>query len=147
MPRAPPFRKSTWTPRACTVSNSTNHCSTNVSAENLFWVGFLVVCFLNKTNPNPRKIISLWGKKWPRCHLQLFFSFSGWVVPWVGEFVGFIIFACFCPTQHNFGTVYRKHLSEPNIIWYMANTLVWGHTEIGNKRNPFAHHPASCCCL
>ena len=32
------------------------------------WVRFLVVCFLCKTNPNPRKCIYR-GKKWPNCHL------------------------------------------------------------------------------
>ena len=30
------------------------------------WVRFLVVCFLYKTNPNPRKT-SCCGKKWPKC--------------------------------------------------------------------------------
>ena len=28
---------------------------TRVLAENLVWVGFLVVCYLSKINPNPRK--------------------------------------------------------------------------------------------
>ena len=33
-------------------------------AANLAWVRFLVVCFLDKTKPNPRKPICC-GKKWP----------------------------------------------------------------------------------
>ena len=31
------------------------------------WFGFLVACFLYKTNPNPRKNICC-GKKWPKRH-------------------------------------------------------------------------------
>ena len=32
------------------------------------WLGrFLAVCFLYKTNPNPRKTVCC-GKKWPKCH-------------------------------------------------------------------------------
>ena len=30
--------------------------------------GFLVVCLLYKTNPNPRKKYLLVGKRWPKCH-------------------------------------------------------------------------------
>ena len=37
-------------------------------AGNFGWVRFLVVCFLYKINPNPRKCIYC-GKKWPKCHL------------------------------------------------------------------------------
>ena len=37
-----------------------------VFAENLVWVGFLVVCFLYKINPNPPKM-SCCGKRWPEC--------------------------------------------------------------------------------
>ena len=52
-------------------------------------IGFLVVCFLSTTDPNPRKIIYC-RKKWPKRHfLTYFFLGLGW--PWVGEFVGFII--------------------------------------------------------
>ena len=52
-------------------------------------VGFLEVCFLYKTNPDPRTLICR-GKKWPKMPLlTCFFLGLGW--PWVGEFVGFII--------------------------------------------------------
>ena len=40
-----------------------------VFPKNCGWVRFLVVCFLYKTNPSPRKIICC-GKKWPNCHFS-----------------------------------------------------------------------------
>ena len=52
-------------------------------------VRFLVVCFLYKTNPNPRKIICCGKKVGPIATFNLFFLGLGW--PWVGEFVGFTI--------------------------------------------------------
>ena len=76
-------------------------------AENFVWVRVLVVCFLYKTNPNPRKGILLWEKvaqmplfkpnfccccccshinSWLQCSPRLGL---GW--HWVGEFVGFMI--------------------------------------------------------
>ena len=71
------------------------------------WVGFLVVCFLCKTNPNSRKMFAV-GKSGPNATFHLIFRGLGW--PWVGDFVGFtIIFTCF-PTQQNL--VNRQH---PNI--------------------------------
>ena len=68
------------------------------------WVRFLVVGFLRKTNPNPRKNYLLWEKVAQAPLLNLIFLGLGW--PWVGEFVGFMtIFTCF-PTY---------------IIWYTKN--------------------------
>ena len=77
----------------------------SIGCGKIRWVGFLLVCFRHKTNPNPRKIICC-GEKVAQMPLQnLFFLRLGW--PWVGEFVGFIItYTCF-PTQHNL--VNRKH--------------------------------------
>ena len=42
-----------------------------VCAENLVGLGFLVVCFLHKTNPNPRKIICSVGKSGPTAILTV----------------------------------------------------------------------------
>ena len=50
---------------------------TRVFAEKFGWVGFLVVCFLYKINPNSRKNIFC-GKKWPKATFDLFFG-GGWV--------------------------------------------------------------------
>ena len=72
-----------------------------VFADDFGWVGFLVVCLLYKTNPNPRKKIFAVGKSGPRASLNLIFLGLGW--PWVGEFVGFIIIFISFPTQRNFG--------------------------------------------
>ena len=48
-----------------------------------FWVGFLVVCSLYKTNPNPRKKNICCGKKWPpSATFNIIFLGLGW--PWVG---------------------------------------------------------------
>ena len=45
------------------------------------WVMFLVVCFLHKTNPNPRK--KIWcGKKWPKMQLLTYFSWVGLDLGW-----------------------------------------------------------------
>ena len=69
-------------------------------------VRFLVVCFLRKTNPDPRKIKLLWEKRGPNATFNLVFLGLGW--PWVGEIrrFGKIIFPCF-PTQQNL--VNRKY--------------------------------------
>ena len=69
------------------------------------WVRILVVCFLYKTNPNPRKIIFAVGKSGPNATFNLIFHGLGW--PWVGGFVGFIIIFICLATQHSL--VYRKH--------------------------------------
>ena len=46
----------------------TKHLVPNITGCGEFgWVGFLVVRFLHKINPNPRKIICC-GKKWPKCY-------------------------------------------------------------------------------
>ena len=51
-------------------------------------VGFLVVCFLDKINPQYAIKYLPWGKCGPNAtFLNLFFLGLGW--PWVGEFVGF----------------------------------------------------------
>ena len=71
------------------------------------WVRFLVVCFLYKTNPNPRKIIAV-GKSGPFANFNLFFLGLGW--PWVGQFVGFLVICICFSTQQNL--VYRKHISS-----------------------------------
>ena len=71
-------------------------------AEKFGRVGFPVVCFLHKINPNPRKNTCSGDKVAQMPFLTYFWGGSGW--PWVGEFVGFTIaFTCF-PTPHNFGT-------------------------------------------
>ena len=44
-------------------------------------VRFLVVCFLYKTSPNPRKIICS-GKTWPKCLFNLVFSWVGLALGW-----------------------------------------------------------------
>ena len=76
--------------------------------EELGWVGFLVVCFLHKINPNPRKNI-ICGRKWPKCHFLPNFSWLGW--PWVGEARRFHIAFTRFPTQQNlvFYIINRKH--------------------------------------
>ena len=54
----------------CTSRPSTCRSSSSfieVSVENFGWVRILVVCFLCKTNPYPRKIFAV-EKKWPKCH-------------------------------------------------------------------------------
>ena len=78
------------------------------------WVRFPVVCFLYKTNLNPRKNICC-GKKW-----SLFFLGLGW--PWVGEFDSFIITFVLFPTLQN--SVNRKH--HNNIIWvfHLRNNIL-----------------------
>ena len=74
----------------------------------LGWVGFLVVCFLHKINPNQRKTTKkylLW-EKGPKIPI-LTENFLGLGWPWLGELVGFIIvFICF-PAQQKL--VNRKH--------------------------------------
>ena len=48
------------------------------------WVGFLVVCFLYKINPNPPKMICCGEKSGPNAtFFNLIFLGLGW--PWVGE--------------------------------------------------------------
>ena len=83
---------------------------TRVFADNFGGVGFLVVCFLYKTDPNARKV-HLCGKKWPKCLFLTYFFLLGW--PWIGEFDGFNnIYSSMCfPTQQNL--VYRKLPSRP----------------------------------
>ena len=49
------------------VLSNTGNAINRVFGGDIGWVGFLVVCFLYKTNANPRKIIRC-GKKWPKCH-------------------------------------------------------------------------------
>ena len=69
------------------------------------WVGFRVVCFLYKTDPNPNPKFIAVGKSAPSATFHLIFLGLGW--PWVGEFAGsIIIFICF-PTQQSL--VNRKH--------------------------------------
>ena len=64
-------------------------------AENLVALGFLVVCFLLKINPNPQKNCLLWEKVAQNAAFKPDF-FLGWVGLGFGEFVGFvIIFICF----------------------------------------------------
>ena len=70
------------------------------------WVGFLVVCFLYKTNPNRRKTICC-GKQWRKCHFQPDVSWVGLALGWgVRRFHNNIHSICF-PTQQNL--VNRKH--------------------------------------
>ena len=75
-----------------------NHCRQLPVGGEFDWVRFLAVCFLYKTNPNPRK-------KYLLSENLIFLGF-GW--PWVGEFFGFIIFIRF-PTQQNLVYRYRKY--------------------------------------
>ena len=101
------------------------------------WVRFLVVRFLYKTNPNPRKIICC-GKKvtqksGPNASFNLFCLGLGW--PWVGEFVGFmIIFICF-PTEQNFAC--RKHPNsscEEGAKTILPAVHSWEYPGNGGKR-------------
>ena len=80
------------------VAHRCYRCYSGVGGQ-FGWVRFFVVCFLYKTNPNPRKTICR-GEKVARMPLlNLIFLGLGW--PWVGEFEGFIImFLCF-PTEQN----------------------------------------------
>ena len=87
-----------------------NSCSAAVTtivrvfAENeLGWVGFLVIC-------------SLYTIKIFRHFLTYFFL--GWVWPWVGEFVGFIIIFTCIPTQQDL--VNRKHPGTSEKSCYFA---------------------------
>ena len=70
----------------------------------------MVVIFLYKTNPKPRKIIAV-GKSGANATFNLVFLGLGW--PWVGELVGFIVILICFPTQHNL--VNRKHSNMPTI--------------------------------
>ena len=84
-----------------------------VFAENLTGFGVLRVCFLYKTNPNPRKKSFCCGKRRPKCHFSTeLFSGVGLALGWgVRRF-------------HN--NIYI--VSEPSRIWYIANTLVETNT-------------------
>ena len=44
-------------------------------------VGCLVVCFLYKLNPNPRKIICC-GTNWPKMPISTYFSWVGLALAW-----------------------------------------------------------------
>ena len=46
------------------------------------WVRFLVVCFLYKTNPNPRKTICCGKKSAPNATINLFFLGLGLALGW-----------------------------------------------------------------
>ena len=77
------------------------------------WDGFLVVCFLHKINPNPRKSICC-GKKWPKCHFLTCF-FLGWV----GLELGSSSVSCWrlYVFQPNINFVNRKHPSgNPSLV-------------------------------
>ena len=80
-----------------------------VWSANFGWVGFLVVCFLYKVNPNPRKI-SCCGKTWPKCHFLTYF-FLGWVVAlgWGVRRFHDKIYRSWFATQH---TPYLRPLSD-----------------------------------
>ena len=66
----------------------------------------MVVIFLYKTNPKPRKIIAV-GKSGANATFNLVFLGLGW--PWVGELVGFIVifYTYVFPTQQNLAN--HKH--------------------------------------
>ena len=69
-----------WTP-----PRNKDHITTinRVFAENLVALGFLHVCFLRKTDPNPRKTILAAGKSGPKCHFfNLFFLGVGLALGW-----------------------------------------------------------------
>ena len=61
--------------------------------------GFLVVCFLYKTNPNPPKKTNPVGKSGPNATFNLIFLGLGW--SWVGEFDGFTIPFVLFPIQQD----------------------------------------------
>ena len=63
------------------ISTTSLGCSRRIR---LRWVGFLVVCFLHKINPNPRKMVLLWGiQKWLKRHnLTYFFLGVGLALGW-----------------------------------------------------------------
>ena len=51
-------------------------------AENSVWVGFLVVCYLHKINPNRQNKYLLWEKVAPKCHFSPNFSWVGLALGW-----------------------------------------------------------------
>ena len=79
------------------------------------WARFRVVCFLYKTNPNPRKIFAV-GKSSPNTTLNVFFLGWGW--PWVGESDGFIVTFILLPTQHHL--VNHGHPNDLETDWVMV---------------------------
>ena len=92
----------------------------------LSWVRFLV-CFLYKTNANPRKSVFAVEKNGPNTTFSLIFLGLSW--PWVGEFVGFIItFTCF-PAQHSLvytsqNTLIVRNSHQNNIITVIIIILI-----------------------
>ena len=76
------------------------------------WVTLLVVRFLYETVPNPTKNYLLWEKSGPIATFNLIFLWLG--RPKVEEFAGFIIIF----------TWYELYVFQPNITWYVANTLI-----------------------
>ena len=89
------------------ISTAVSIAQSGVCGE-FCWVEFLAVCFLCKTNPNPRTNICCGTKVAFVSQTPLFtYFFLGLGWPWVGEFDGFVtIVACF-PTHQNL--VNRKH--------------------------------------
>ena len=71
------------------------------------WVRFPVICFLYKTNPNPRKSYLLWGKSDLNATFNLIFLVLGWPLGWgVRRFHNNIYMF---PNQTDFDLVNRKH--------------------------------------
>ena len=80
-------------------------------AEDFGWVNFLVVCFLYKINPNPRKNVCCGGKSGPNATFDLCtFSRVG-VGLGFAESVGFINNTHVFQTRHNL-VKNRKHPNE-----------------------------------
>ena len=92
-------------------------------AEDLVWLGFLQFVSYIKTIPPHEKLFAA-GKSGPNATVNLFFLGLSW--PWVGEFVGFIIFICF-PTQQNFGKSQTPYANGPCISVqsgrYLTNSI------------------------
>ena len=66
------------------------------------WGRFLVVCFLYKTNPNPRKNILLWEKVAQIATFNLVFLGLGWSLGWgVRRLRNNIFMYFFFAIQHN----------------------------------------------
>ena len=68
------------------------------------WFRFLVVCFLYKTNPDPRKIICC-VKKSPNCHVQPNLSWVGLALGWEVRWF------------HNNIYYFEVYVFQPKRIW------------------------------
>ena len=73
-------RPGTWPTTTSTISLCFSLCCQGVCGE-FGWVGFLVVCFLDKPIPTHEKIFAV-GKSGPIATFDLFFSWVGLSLGW-----------------------------------------------------------------